>query len=625
MARTIAVRAIWHAFLAARRVGVVPVSVFNLDRTVGFVHDDLTGLVGFRSRDCPIHRGLLGYRSVKDAQEGHTEGPCRLPICLSWAAIVPTLSAQLRGPTVVHIEEPTAIDSEAMSGFTRSATSKGPRQGLRNSNLVMGNSVVAFQDGDGLIFYRQDQIATLTPEYRGRWRGVLADGAVVHRPGCPEGPWPQMGESRVNSRHLRATEGGAWKDRADFVYEGDAPPALEEPVWPEIPGQDLNCLEVWGVEVQAGGTLVWLTDRGPMDCTVSLQELPAHHPDLICCGKQWWVNPQRLRRLRFLSMEQRFLVEMDNGQLLTTLNKANAQALVVGLGLANPKYLGDGPCLLTERELRDYPLELDTTPADQLKAWFKTARQALSNIIYQTVRYRQQGRILEGYGTDHSSYLYKPVHSVMVRLGFWKSEAVMRMDPKLREQFETVLNDLVGRDALFTYQQLGFLDDGSRRHLGDRRPEVLLVFEKVGFRRYAEELSRRFGVSYIITGGMPKVLESEYLAAALTAAGTGPIRIIAFTDFDPAGWALPEALASQLQRYGVEFSQPVQYLVRADCFSAEEIELFAIDCPMGSPSLATFALEWVKKSGGVNGLPRGIHANHFQPLARVASELEKFL
>ena len=487
---------------------------------------------------------------------------------------------------------------------------------------MVGNPVLAFQDRDGLLFYRADQIATLTPEYRGRWRAVTAAGEVVHRPGRPRLSWPRLGSSLVNPGLLRAV-GNGWEDPGEFRYEGDPGPAFEPLCWPEVPGLSLSQLEFWGVEVQADGQTVWRTDRGPVASPVAAGQLAELHPRLICCGKQWWINPDRLRRLR--RQLGKYEVILDNGEVLVTLSRAPVHRLISGLGLKNPDRLGDAPCLLTERNLREYPTELDVTSGPQLRKWFQTPRQALSNIIYQTVRYRQQGKVLDGYGTEHSGYLYKPVFSVMVRAGFWKSEAALRMDLKLRAEFESVVNDLIGRDRLFTYQDLGFLDDPARRHIGDRRPEIVLVFEKTGFRGYAEELSRRYGVSYILTGGLPKLLESEFLAAALARVVRGPVRIIAFTDFDPGGWVVAEALAEQLLRYGAQIIAPGAYLVRAEGFTREELELFAFDCPMGNASAKTLALNWTKRSGGIDGKPRGMHANHFKPLERVATELEKYL
>lgn len=482
--------------------------------------------------------------------------------------------------------------------------------------LKKSRRVIAFEESDCLLFYRWDEIASLTPEYRGRWRAVAADGTVLHRPSCPPGDhWCALGESLVNPRLLRMVGEKQWKDPADFVYCGELVGEPEpEPDWPR---------EVTGLLLGPDGNYQWISDGQPVPHTGTLEEALELHPQLVSLGKQGWVNPYRLRALR--RKDDRYTIELDNGQVLATLNRTTARSLASGLGLPGPDRLGEVPCLLTQRNLRDYPLELDRTSAAQLKLWFKTARQALSNIIYQTVRYRQQGKTLDGYGTDHSGYLYKPIYSTMVRAGFWKTEDISRMDSKLRNDFEVVLNDLVGRDALFTYQQLGFLDDPSRRHIGDRRPEIVLVLEKTGFRRYAEEFSRRYGISFLITGGMPKLLDSEFLALALAQVVTGPIRIIAFTDFDPAGWALAASLAAHLARYGIQLSGPIVYLVRPEVFTAEEIELFSFDCPMASPATTTYALEWAERSGGIDGKPRGIHANHFQPLERVAAELQRHL
>lgn len=476
--------------------------------------------------------------------------------------------------------------------------------------------VVVFQDREGLLFYPVGEIASLTPEFRGRWRAVTSEGAVVHRPDFPsEFSGCRLGESRVNPHLLRSTPNG-WMDPADFLYKGELTGDFQAPPTPP----DLKFI---ALRVEAEGVAFWVTGGGEVPYTGSLQDVATQHPHLIPAGKNWWFNPYRLRGLR--RQEHRYSVELADGRELTVLNKSSAHSLVSAFGLTNPDFLGAERCLLSARRLRDYPVELEQAPAELLKSWFQSERPALANIIYQTVRLRQQGYPLEGYGAGHSSYLYKPVYSIMVRAGFWESDRVLRMDPTLRTAFEVVINDLVGRDALFTYQELGFEDDPSFRRIGDRRPEVLVVFEKTGFRRYAEELSRRFGVSYLITAGTPKLLSSEFLALALSKVVQGPIRIISFTDYDPAGWMIPQALAAQLTRYGMRVTEPVEYLVRAEHFTPQELELFSFECAMGSASLKTAALEWVKASGGIDGLPRGIHANHFQPVERVARELEKLL
>jgi len=59
------------------------------------------------------------------------------------------------------------------------------------------------------------------------------------------------------------------------------------------------------------------------------------------------------------------------------------------------------------------------------------------------------------------------------------------------------------------------------------------------------------------------------------------------------------------------------HLITPECFTAEEIELYALPCPSSTASLRTKAAKWVKNGGGINGKPMGIHANHLKPFERV--------
>ena len=64
------------------------------------------------------------------------------------------------------------------------------------------------------------------------------------------------------------------------------------------------------------------------------------------------------------------------------------------------------------------------------------------------------------------------------------------------------------------------------------------------------------------------------------------------------------------------------HLITPECFTAEEIELYALPCPSSTASLPTKAANWLKNGGGIKSQPLGIHANHLKPFERVR---ERFL
>jgi hypothetical protein len=65
-------------------------------------------------------------------------------------------------------------------------------------------------------------------------------------------------------------------------------------------------------------------------------------------------------------------------------------------------------------------------------------------------------------------------------------------------------------------------------------------------------------------------------------------------------------------------------VVRPECFSAEEIALYSVACPTRPKNVAEKARNWVKTTGGIGGVARGIHANHLPP-ERVRARVEGLL
>jgi hypothetical protein len=126
-------------------------------------------------------------------------------------------------------------------------------------------------------------------------------------------------------------------------------------------------------------------------------------------------------------------------------------------------------------------------------------------------------------------------------------------------------------------------------------------------------------------GGMSKLQEVEFLVRDLRHRGVGPIRIVAFVDFDPSGWMVAASFRDHLQRYGQQVVGGTDYLVVPQCFSAEEIELYALPCPAPNAATLTQRDRWLAESGGIGGRPLGLYANQLKPYERVAARLAELL
>jgi len=480
--------------------------------------------------------------------------------------------------------------------------------------------LIVLEDKDSLVFYRPEEIVSLTPFLWGWWRAVVLDGSVFHVPTRPDGPWVPLGDSWVLPDRMESIGNNLWRDAGGFTYRGELCARSSQ----------AGVLEptdaVWGIR-QDGASWALLSDEGEQPGQQSLEGLLELYPDLIDAGAGLYLRHKRLRRLRHIG--DKFEVFLDSGPLVATMYVARAEAFAVRLGLQRPDRLLPVVQGMREFQLRDYPLELYRTEAEQLKVWFSEENVLIANSILQVVRYLQSDPSVE-YGHDHRGLWYNPVSTNLYRCGFIDADEIRWVeDAELREskkaaclRFGRIITRLVGDLRLFTYRDLGF-DDPGGRSIGSRQPHVLLLVEKNNLRGYARKLQAHFGMSYYISGGATKLLDVEFLAHDLLQLNIHEVDLYCLVDFDPEGTALAEGIIPQLERYGIRVRSGAKLMVHPSCFSEQELHLFALPCPMTSPSAITMTQRWIEKTGGIHGKPFGIGADHLIPIERVIRRMEE--
>lgn len=469
----------------------------------------------------------------------------------------------------------------------------------------MNHDLIALEDAAGLLFVPLRDLASLVPEFRGRWRGVLGNGDVVHRPSAPScGRWLQR-------RWLEPLPDGRWRDPAGFVHEGplsDPPPAAD----PE-PGTEP--VDVLWLRALPGRVSLWGTGQGEVQTEERAEVAALRHPGLIRIGARLWVQRDRVRRVSLTGP-----VVLEGGLELEAVQPAFRSGLATALGVDDLEHLRPFTAALVREKLREYPLELARAPAASLRSWFTSPRVLIANVIFQALRLAEAGALPSEYGKTHRGFWYVPLEATLNRAGF-VTRPDRGYDDPLWLLYQDVIARLVGDDQLFGYADLGFQDD----HVGGvgaLHPEVVLLVEKESVLASARRVAELLGLSWLLTRGTPNLVDVEFFVQSLP---LRRLRLIAFVDFDPAGWTLSDTAETQLRRYGCELLQPTEFVVRAECFSAEELELYALPCPTHTAALAARARWWLERGGGIDGQALGVHANHLQPWERVRDRVLQLL
>lgn len=322
-------------------------------------------------------------------------------------------------------------------------------------------------------------------------------------------------------------------------------------------------------------------------------------------------HPDQLRRIENAEGHLRLTLASEEN-----LNVAPNWVLSVRVFLGLDQYQPQ-PESLTRYFLRDVPFEIAWAAANLLKLHFPTAGHLIANILWQTVERIRQG--LPPYGTSHHGYFYKPLHATLERAEFINDQLTKVAAERL---YERILARMIRDDRLFNYHDLGFEDIfAQQREISASRPHIVLVIEKDSLSDSGIAAARHCGISWIITGGVARIVSVEFFCAALRQVYQGLIEVIDYGDFDPGGWLNGRTFVNHLSRYDTPCPKGPQFLIRPELFSEEELELFSR--PLSSKDGRVD--DWLSESGGIAGQPRGIHADWLQPPQRVQQALEALL
>ncbi|MBN9418481.1 hypothetical protein ABS71_16400 [bacterium SCN 62-11] len=433
--------------------------------------------------------------------------------------------------------------------------------------------MIFFEDEHGLACLPEELIASIVPAFPDRRRVVTADGTVGYLPG--------PGECWVNGRFLQNC-----LDPAHFPHS----PADPRPAYQPEP--------FWSLEKTAQGLFL----HGAGDPIPATNQ---HLPPFCPCGPRWFFHPRSLRRI-----EKDGLL-LENGRRLRVTPSWKGKVLD-SLGLPSLQLLPDS---LTRPFLREFPFEIATAPREILQRHFPTAATLIANLLWQTLEYRRLGSSIQ-YGQTHRGYWYRPLLATLERAG---------LIPHLRHKtgaellYNDLLNRMIGEDRLFCYRDLGFSDAFQRdREIGARHPNVILLIEKEDLADMGQAAARHFGITWTVTGGVSRLVSTEFFVYALQAVFTQSVRVLVFGDFDPGGRLAGFSHVEHLARFGISCPAGPEFLITPEVFTSEELRLFSRPLSASDGRVD----EFVAQTGGIGGQARGIHADWLQPPERLVEILD---
>ncbi len=159
--------------------------------------------------------------------------------------------------------------------------------------------------------------------------------------------------------------------------------------------------------------------------------------------------------------------------------------------------------------------------------------------------------------------------------------------------------------------------------IGRKRTRLIFYTEKEGLFWFCQEMAKKYGISAMASRGEPGYLTMEYFADALKKHGVANVEIAALTDYDPWGWNIAEEIENKMKEPVFGFNVKTTHLTSLKLFTPEVIEYAKRYLGNVSPPKLKQVAKWMKKTGGINNEPYGMHIDHAE-MDRVRKSVDKW-
>jgi hypothetical protein len=257
---------------------------------------------------------------------------------------------------------------------------------------------------------------------------------------------------------------------------------------------------------------------------------------------------------------------------------------------------------IIEENIKSFDKEIRFMTPEELKKNFYysstkefNVRQFIANMIWEYYNFLLIGKRDPIEGNIRTFWYYlKPTLSKAVTIDS-KSQYGIMID---------TFRKLIVDHKLFKYKDFGFVSDGQNDYsIGKTHPNIILAGEKTGHFKKLQRLQDEFGITIIALGGMPSILNTEYLSDDLEKVFNIkelPVHVITLVDYNPSSSIIYKTFLAQLQNEGVKNIASVQHLLTPDSFSKEELPHVTDQIAVTSPSDQTKLRKWLEAGNGVD-------------------------
>ena len=257
---------------------------------------------------------------------------------------------------------------------------------------------------------------------------------------------------------------------------------------------------------------------------------------------------------------------------------------------------------IIDENLRTFEKEIRFMSADELKTNFKyqsnsefNVREFIANMIWEYYNFLAIGKREPIEGNIRTFWYYlKPTLSKAVTINS-KSQYSIMID---------TFRDLVVNHKLFKYKDFGFISDDEGNYIiGKTHPNIILAGEKAGHFKKLQRIHDEFGITVISLGGMPSILNTEYLIDDLEKAYAikeAPVHLITLVDYNPSSAIIANTFINQIKHEGVKNLSSIGHLLTPGSFTKEELPHVTDQIAVTSPADKTKLKKWMSAGGGID-------------------------